>query len=79
MQVSQILSEIDREIDRLRQARNLLAGDATVTRRGGGSLSKAVKKGSGTRRLSAEGRRKISLALKARWAERKRAAAKASK
>ena len=85
MQVSQIVSEIDSEIERLQQARNLLAGVVGVKtkRRGISTKSKAAKpakKKTGKRRLSAEGRRKISEALKARWAERrKRASTKASK
>jgi hypothetical protein len=80
MQVSQILSEIDREIERLQQARNLLAGGATGSRRGTSSSSKAAGKRIGRRKMSAEARRRISEAQKARWAERrKRAAAKSSR
>jgi hypothetical protein len=75
MQVSQILSAIDSEIERLQQARKLLA-DSMAGGRGGKSTSSKFLKGTGKRRLSAEGRRKISEALKARWAERKRAAAR---
>ncbi len=85
MQVSQIVSEIDSEIERLQQARYLLAGVVGVKtkRRGIPAKSKAAmpaKKKSGKRRLCVEGRRKISEALMARWAERrKRASTKASK
>ena len=85
MQVSQIVSEIDSEIERLQQARNLLAGVVGVKTKRRGILTKSkaakpAKKKSGKRRLSAEGRRKISEALKARWAERrKRASTKTSK
>lgn len=82
MQVNQILSEIDSEIERLQQARNILAG-TTGTRgrkRGPSAAPKPAKKRGGKRRLSPEGRKRISEALKARWAERKkRAAAKSSK
>jgi hypothetical protein len=85
MQVSQILSEIDGEIERLQQARNLLAG--VVVRKAGRratsatpKAAKKAKKKTGKKRLSAEGRRRISEALKARWAERrKRAAGKSSR
>jgi hypothetical protein len=80
MQVSRILVEVEREIERLQEARNLLAGVDGANRRRRQSLSspKAPKKRAGKRKLSAEGRRKISEALKARWAERRRTAAKAA-
>lgn len=84
MQVDQILSEIDNEIARLQQARNILAGGTaagTRGRRGASAAAKpAKKKRGGKRRMSAEGRKRLSEALKARWAERKKkAAAKGSK
>lgn len=82
MQLSQILSEIDNEIERLQQARTLLTGPLVVSpkRREIPTPTRAAKKRTGKRKLSAEGRRKISEALKARWAERKkRASGKASK
>jgi hypothetical protein len=70
MQVSQILTEIDTEIARLQEARNLLAGE------GAGHRSRGVKrvetKAAPRRKLTAEGRRKISEAMKRRWAERKK-------
>lgn len=83
MQVDQILSEIDREIERLQQARSILAG--TAAPRGGRRATTAApkpakKKRGGRRRMSAEGRKRISEALKARWAERKkRTSSKTSK
>lgn len=84
MQVNQILSEIDNEIARLQQARNILAGGtgaATRGRRGASAAAKpAKKKKAGRRRMSAEARKRLSEALKARWAERKkRATSKGSK
>lgn len=84
MQVDQILSEIDSEIERLQQARNILAGaSGAATKRRGAAVSaspKPVKKRGGRRRMSAEARKRLSDALKARWAERrKRTATKASK
>lgn len=85
MQVNQILSEIDNEIARLQQARNILAGGtASGTRgrpRGSSAAAKpAKKKKGGRRRMSAEARKRLSEALKARWAERKkRASTKNSK
>jgi phage-related tail fiber protein len=73
MQVSQILTEIDLEIARLQQARDLLAGKETAS-------SPAVKvkrktRVAGKRKLTAEGRRKISEAMTRRWAERRQQAA----
>lgn len=85
MQLSQILSEIDNEIERLQQARTLLTDALVVSPKRREipttpRVAKAAKKKTGKRKLSAEGRRKISEALKARWAERKkRASSKASK
>ncbi len=72
MQVSQILTEIDNEIARLQEARNLLAGEGT----GHGTRGpRKVEGRTGPRRkLTAEGRHKISEAMKRRWAERKKQA-----
>jgi hypothetical protein len=81
VEVRQILVEIDNEIARLQQARDLLAGKNTKsgTRRGYGAGKKATKVRT-KRKLSPEGRRKIAEAMKRRWAERrKEIAAKASK
>lgn len=79
MQVSQILTEIDNEIARLQQARNLLAGGSVSSP--GREANKATPSGAkAPRTLSAEGRRKIGEAMKRRWMERrKQAAAKATK
>jgi hypothetical protein len=82
VQVSQILLEIDSEIARLQQARDLLAGGTTAVKRGrpAASVTKATVKGETKRKLSPEGRRKIAEAMKRRWAERrKEAAAKTTK
>ena len=78
MQVSQILVEIDNEIARLQQARNLLAGESV---RGAKRGKAAAKRAPSKRRMSAEGRRKIAEAMKRRWAERRKEAkaAKAAK
>lgn len=81
MQVSEILIEIDNEIARLQQARDLLAGrNASGARRGGYAAAKKTTKVRTKRKLSPEGRRKIAEAMKRRWAERrKEVAAKAAK
>jgi hypothetical protein len=78
VQVSQILVEIDNEIARLQQARNLLAGESV---RGAKRGKAAAKRAPSKRRMSAEGRRKIAEAMKRRWAERRKEAkaAKAAK
>jgi hypothetical protein len=61
--VSEILAQLDREINQLERARSLLKGGGTSP-----SLRRKAKK----RRLTPEGRRRISEAVKRRWiAERK--------
>jgi hypothetical protein len=55
-----IIAEIDAEIARLQQARVALAG-----------VSGNGRRGRRRRKLSAEARRKISLAQKRRWAKQK--------
>lgn len=78
MQVSQILLEIDSEIARLQQARDLLAGGSVVKRgrpSGAAAAAKASAKAETKRKLSPEGRRKIAEAMKRRWAERRKEAA----
>jgi hypothetical protein len=81
VQVSQILIEIDGEIARLQQARDLLAGsNAKVGKRRGRAAAKKAAKAPAKRKLSPEGRRKIAEAMKRRWAERrKELAAKSAK
>jgi hypothetical protein len=59
MNTSELIAALDAEIDRLQQARNLLAG-GTGTR-------------GGKRVMSAEARARISATMKKRWAQRKQA------
>jgi hypothetical protein len=70
MSIENVLSEIDTEIARLEQVRNLL------TDTGARKLAKtSAAKGRGKKRtLSAEGRARIAAAQKKRWAAKKRAA-----
>jgi len=83
MEVGRIIAEIDAQIEKLQQARSLLA-DATVKTgrrpgrpKGSGNLKATV--GTPRRhRLSAEGRKRISEAMKRRHAERRKLAAKAA-
>lgn len=80
MEVDRIIAEIDAQIKKLQQARSLLAG-ATTSSRGPGRPkgSKNAKSATGTRtkrKLSPEGRKRIQEAMKRRWAERRKQAAK---
>jgi hypothetical protein len=75
MAIKNLISEIDFEIARLTQARNLLLGDE-----GGASFSHRARgvKPTGTLRkkrvLSADARARIAAAQKKRWAKQKKAA-----
>lgn len=77
MGVSEILVQIDREIAQLQQARTLLAGGAARANKkaaAGPAAKKPAKKKK--RNLTPEGRRRIAEAVKRRWAEQRKAAAK---
>lgn len=73
MGLTEILAQIDREIAVLQQARALLAGSGTQTRKSAAPAAKPAKK---KRRLSPEGRKRIAEAVKRRWAEQRKAAGK---
>ena len=90
MELQRIIAEIDSQIAKLQQARSLLTESSAAKRTGPGrprgsknAAAKAVaakavaapKKRK--RRLSAEGRKRIADAMKKRWAERRKQAAKA--
>jgi hypothetical protein len=82
VEVRQIITELEQEIARLQEARALLGGDASAAPKRGRPATKpaAKRKRTGKRRLTPEGRKRISEALKRRWAaERKAKAAKAAK
>lgn len=71
MGVSDILTQIDREIAQLQQARALLVGVSSAKARNG-----AGGRGTGKKRhLTPEGRKRIADAVKRRWAEQRKAAA----
>lgn len=71
MGISEILTQIDREIALLQQARALLTGGRSQTKV---AVSKsAPAKPRKKRRLSPEGRRRIAEAVKRRWAEHRKA------
>jgi len=80
--ITDVVAQIDAEIAKLQQAKALLS-DTTVAAPGRGrpkgsknakSVSPAKK--AAKRRLSPEGRKRIAEAMKKRWAERKKQAAK---
>jgi hypothetical protein len=89
MEVSKILAEIDAQISKLQQARQLLAGTEVAApgpRRGrpkGSKNSKSVAVAPAAktrkRKLSPEGRKRIADAMKRRWEERRKQAAKTAK
>jgi len=68
MTISDVLSQIDFEISRLQQARQLIAGSNPGSDR---ATPKTVRK---KRTISAAGRARIAAAQRARWAKRKKAA-----
>lgn len=76
MNTDEILLQIDAEIQRLTQARDLIAGAAGIARRGlhrtAAPLSSRPVPARGRRTISAEGRRRIAEAQKRRWAKQKR-------
>ncbi len=71
MSIDSVISSIDAEIERLREARALLAGVGTVTH-GKAITSTASAKKARKRVLSAEGRRHIAEAQRKRWAKQKK-------
>lgn len=77
MEVKGIIAEIDAQIQKLQQARELLSGMATEGQRGPGRPKGSKNATSGKKRkLSPEGRRRIQEAMKRRWAERRKTAVK---
>ena len=81
MEVTRIIAEIDAQIRKLQQARELLADTTTTISRGPGRPKKSASaktKAPRKSRLSPEGRKRIAEAMKRRWAERRKLAAKHS-
>ena len=76
MGVSEILTQIDREIAQLQHARALLVGKATkAPRKSAVAAAKPTAKKKKKRNLSPEGRKRIAEAVKRRWAEQRKATA----
>lgn len=78
MEVSRIIAEIDAQILKLQQARALLAGASVPLRSGPGRPKGSTRTANVARKrnLSPEGRKRIADAMKKRWAERRKQAAK---
>ena len=76
MEVSRILAEIDSQILKLQQARQLLSGSEGVKRAGPGR-PKGSKNAAPAAPPAAKKRKLTAEAMKRRWAERKKAAPKA--
>lgn len=81
MDFEQVIQVIDAEIERLQEARAVLAGSGSkrgpgrpkVASRHKTSATTTAKATNPKRRLSAEGRKRIADAMRKRWAERKKA------
>lgn len=73
MNTEQILQQLRDERDRLSRAIEALEGSATVVRRGR-KPGKKNRTGSG---ITLEGRKRLSEMMRKRWAERRKAAARA--
>jgi hypothetical protein len=74
MDISRLVVELNKEITRLQEARDLLSGDVTGTRGG----NKAPARKTVRRVLSPEARARIAAAQKKRWAATKKAAKKSA-
>jgi hypothetical protein len=83
VEVSRIIAEIDAQISKLQQARELLSGTAVKVSKGRGrpkgskNAKHSVKAAPRKRKISPEGRKRIADAMKKRWAERRKLAAAA--
>jgi len=69
MDLEKILTDLKRERDRLSQAITLLSGVSAAPGRTARKLPTPAKKRGG---ITPEGRRRLSLAMKRRWAERRK-------
>jgi hypothetical protein len=81
VEVSRIIAEIDAQISKLQQARELLSGTVAKVGKGpgrpkGSKNAKPAAAAPRKRKLSPEGRKRIAEAMKRRWAERRKQAAK---
>ena len=76
MEINRIIAEIDAQISKLQQARQLLAGTSvSASPKPGRGRPKGSKNATGTKRkrvLSADARKRIADAQRRRWAERRK-------
>ena len=72
MDISKILDELRNERSRIDQAINALEGSGSTA--GNGRRTRGAGNGRRKRRLTPEGRKRLSEMMKKRWAERKRRA-----
>jgi hypothetical protein len=75
MHTNEILSQIDAEISRLQEVKNILSGMSTTKAKRGPNKTHVAPTLITTKRrtMSAEGRLRIAAAQKARWAKAKKA------
>jgi hypothetical protein len=87
VEVSRIIAEIDAQISKLQQARELLSGTVAKAGKKGPGRPKGSKNAKAAtaapaprkkRKLSPEGRKRIADAMKRRWAERRKQTAKSA-
>jgi len=69
MDLEKILTDLKRERDRLIHAITLLSGDSAAPKKTSRKRTTKRKRRGG---MTPEGRRRLSLAMKRRWAERRR-------
>lgn len=69
MDLEKILTDLKRERDRLIHAITLLSGDSAAP---GKTARKRATRGRRRGGITPEGRRRLSLAMKRRWAERRK-------
>jgi hypothetical protein len=76
LELERIVADLKQERDRLNRAIEALegAGSTRVAKQSGAAMAASMKVLQGKKRggLTAEGRRRLSLAMKRRWAERKK-------
>lgn len=75
MQIEQLVVELDQEIARLTEVRNLLSGTADAPSQKRASGGSSAGNGRKKRVLSADARERIAAAQRKRWAKQKKAAA----
>jgi hypothetical protein len=79
MELDKIVAELDNQIARLKEARVLLADGAPGGKRRGRPPGKSTKSVRRKRHLTPEGRKRISEALKRRWALRRKSSGQKTK